>query len=107
MSLLSAENLGFAYGARTIFTGLGFAIGEGDRVGLIGPNGCGKSTLLRVLAGREEIDDGRLQFRRGLSMPYVDQILPSHFENLSSPAIVAAGMAPPERTIYAAKVGPG
>ena len=104
MSLLSAENLGFAYGARTIFTGLGFAIGEGDCVGLIGPNGCGKSTLLRVLAGREEIDDGRLQLRRGLSIAYVDQILPSDFENLSARAVVAAGMQSADRAIYAYKV---
>src|SRR5260370_22946654 len=104
MSLLSAENLGFAYGARTIFTGLGFAIGEGDRVGLIGPNGCGKSTLLRVLAGREEIDDGRLQLRRGLSIAYVDQILPSDFENLSPRAVVAEGRPPADPAIHAYNV---
>ncbi|HYV87146.1 MAG TPA: ATP-binding cassette domain-containing protein, partial [Candidatus Polarisedimenticolia bacterium] len=64
MSILSAEKLGFAYGARTVFSDVDFAIGEGDRVGLIGPNGCGKSTLLRVMAGREEIDGGRLGQRR-------------------------------------------
>ena len=104
MSLLSTDNLGFAYGARTIFKGLGFAIGEGDRVGLIGPNGCGKSTLLRVLAGREEIDDGRLQQRRGLSIAYVDQLLPTGLETLSAREAVAEGMPPADRSIYAYKV---
>jgi ATPase components of ABC transporters with duplicated ATPase domains len=76
MSLLSVENLGFAYGARGIFAGLDFSIEEGDRVGLIGPNGCGKSTLLRVLAGREEIDEGRRQTRRNLVIAAVEQMLP-------------------------------
>jgi ATP-binding cassette, subfamily F, member 3 len=104
MALLNAENLSFAYGARTIFTGLGFAIGEGDRVGLIGPNGCGKSTLLRVLAGREEIDDGRLQFRRGLAIAYVDQTLPAALEPVSARAAVAEGLPIAERTIHAYRI---
>jgi len=104
MSLLSAEKLGFAYGARTIFAGLDFAIGEGDRVGLIGPNGCGKSTLLRVLAGREEIDGGRLGQRRGLQIAYVDQILPAEKEQLTARAAVAEGMPAADRAIYSYKV---
>ena len=104
MSLLSAEKLGFAYGARTIFSGLDFAIGEGDRVGLVGPNGCGKSTLLRVLAGREEIDGGRLGQRRGLQIAYVDQILPADKENLTARAAVAEGMPVADRAIFAYKV---
>ncbi len=103
MSLLSAEKLGFAYGARTIFSDLGFAIGEGDRVGLIGPNGCGKSTLLRVLAGREEIDAGRLGQRRGLRIAYVDQILPADKETLTARAAVLEGLPPADRAIYAYK----
>ncbi len=104
MSLLSAEKLGFAYGARTIFSGLDFAIGENDRVGLIGPNGCGKSTLLRVLAGREEIDGGRLGQRRGLHVAYVDQILPAEKEQLTARAAVAEGMPAADRAIYSYKV---
>src|SRR5215471_3214693 len=101
MSLLSAENLGFAYGARGIFAGLDFVIEEGDRVGLIGPNGCGKSTLLRVLAGREEIDEGRRLTRRNLTIGYVEQMLPPALETAPALAAVAEGMAPAEREIFA------
>ena len=101
MSLLSVENLGFAYGARGIFAGLDFSIEEGDRVGLIGPNGCGKSTLLRVLAGREEIDEGRRQTRRNLVIAAVEQMLPPELESRTALEAVAEGMAPGEREIFA------
>jgi ATP-binding cassette, subfamily F, member 3 len=101
MSLLSVENLGFAYGARGIFAGLDFSIEEGDRVGLIGPNGCGKSTLLRVLAGREEIDEGRRQTRRNLVIASVEQMLPAELESRTALEAVAEGMAPGEREIFA------
>ncbi len=101
MSLLSVENLGFAYGARGIFAGLDFSIEEGDRVGLIGPNGCGKSTLLRVLAGREEIDEGRRQTRRNLVIAAVEQMLPPELETRTALEAVAEGMAPGEREIFA------
>jgi ATPase subunit of ABC transporter with duplicated ATPase domains len=101
MSLLSVENLGFAYGARGIFAGLDFSIEEGDRVGLIGPNGCGKSTLLRVLAGREEIDEGKRQTRRNLVIAAVEQMLPPELESRTALEAVAEGMAPGEREIFA------
>ena len=36
-------------------------LSPGDRFGLIGPNGVGKSTLLAALAGRIDIDEGRVE----------------------------------------------
>jgi iron complex transport system ATP-binding protein len=49
--MLQAEGVGVALdGARVVDT-VGFALEEGDWLGLIGPNGAGKTTLLRAVAG--------------------------------------------------------
>ncbi|MDQ1714830.1 MAG: multiple sugar transport system ATP-binding protein [Frankiaceae bacterium] len=39
---------------------LDLEIADGEFLVLVGPSGCGKSTSLRMLAGLEEIDDGRM-----------------------------------------------
>ncbi len=40
-------------------------IGDGEFMILVGPSGCGKSTALRMIAGLEDITDGRPDHRRG------------------------------------------
>jgi multiple sugar transport system ATP-binding protein len=40
--------------------GLDLEIQDGEFMVLVGPSGCGKSTTLRMLAGLEEVDDGRI-----------------------------------------------
>ena len=44
-----------------------------DRIGLCGENGAGKTTLLRVLAGRSEVDAGKVQWARGTTIGYLPQ----------------------------------
>lgn len=39
---------------------LSLDIRDGEFLVLVGPSGCGKSTTLRMLAGLEEVDDGRI-----------------------------------------------
>jgi len=36
------------------------SIGEGEFMVLVGPSGCGKTTLLRMIAGLEDVSDGRI-----------------------------------------------
>jgi multiple sugar transport system ATP-binding protein len=40
--------------------GLDLEIGDGELVVLVGPSGCGKTSALRMVAGLEEITDGRV-----------------------------------------------
>ena len=42
-------------------------IADGEFMVLVGPSGCGKSTLLRIVAGLEELTDGRGGDRRHAS----------------------------------------
>ncbi len=51
MSLLSAQNLSFAYDEKSILNSVYCELARGDFVGVLGPNGSGKTTLLRLLAG--------------------------------------------------------
>src|SRR3954467_1797411 len=39
---------------------LDLEIRDGEFMVLVGPSGCGKSTTLRMLAGLEEVDEGRI-----------------------------------------------
>ena len=48
-------------------------LGHGDRIGLIGPNGSGKTTLMRVIAGEQEIDDGKVIRANGVRVGWLPQ----------------------------------
>jgi ATP-binding cassette subfamily F protein 3 len=58
--MLELQDCSFAYPETpALFSGLNFALGKQQRIGIIGPNGRGKSTLLRVLAGELQPQAGR------------------------------------------------
>jgi ATP-binding cassette subfamily F protein uup len=71
--LLSCEAVSKAYGTRSLFDKLSFALFEGHQAGLVGPNGSGKSTLLRILAGIEAPDHGTRSVRGSVRVGYVPQ----------------------------------
>jgi ATP-binding cassette subfamily F protein uup len=73
MNVIDITGLDKSYGHRTVISGATLAVGEGEKVGVIGRNGCGKSTLLRILAGLEGPDGGTLVRKRGLVAAYLPQ----------------------------------
>ncbi len=73
-----AENLGGARGGRPVFSGVSFALDEGESLLLTGPNGAGKSTLLRIIAGLLEADGGMVRLDGG-NETWPDIAAASHF----------------------------
>jgi multiple sugar transport system ATP-binding protein len=54
------ENVTKRYDGTTAVKDLSLEIADGEFLVLVGPSGCGKTTALRMLAGLEEISDGRI-----------------------------------------------
>lgn len=50
MDALRVENIGVRWGTKTVLDKVSFAVEEGKRTAIIGPNGCGKSTLLKIMS---------------------------------------------------------
>jgi ABC-type sugar transport system ATPase subunit len=53
-------NITKRYGGFQAVTDLSLAIEKGQFCALLGPSGCGKSTLLRMIAGLEEVTEGKI-----------------------------------------------
>ncbi|MGY9049900.1 hypothetical protein P775_23440 [Puniceibacterium antarcticum] len=60
MATITLDKIVKNYGAVQAIHGIDLEIEDGEFVALVGPSGCGKSTLLRMVAGLEDISDGRL-----------------------------------------------
>ena len=73
MALLTAHNIGQAFGAFDVFTGVSGSIPDGGKVGLVGPNGVGKTTLLLILAGLSQPSAGSVQTAKGTRLGYLPQ----------------------------------
>jgi len=48
---LQANRISFSYGNELVLKNVGFSIGRGEFVALVGPNGSGKTTLLKIILG--------------------------------------------------------
>ncbi|MHC4915469.1 MAG: ATP-binding cassette domain-containing protein, partial [Planctomycetota bacterium] len=77
MSLVIAEGLSVEFGPQVVFRNVSFRLGEGDRIGVVGPNGEGKTTLLRTVTGELEPILGDVHRRRGLTVGYLPQDPPA------------------------------
>lgn len=62
MMMLDVHGLRTGYGRIPILNGVGFAVNEGEFIGILGHNGMGKTTLLKALMGFLPATSGRVQF---------------------------------------------
>ena len=60
MSEIALENVSKRYGAVRAVDAASFRAASGKFLVLLGPSGCGKSTLLRLIAGLEDVTEGRI-----------------------------------------------
>ena len=63
--------------------GIDLEIGDGEFMVLVGPSGCGKSTTLRMLAGLEEVNEGKVFIgdRDVTTIPPKDRDIAMVFQN--------------------------
>ena len=73
MNLLTVKNLSKTYTDKVLLKNADFAVNEGDKIGIIGINGTGKSTLLKLIAGKEELDEGDIAKGNHVYVNYLSQ----------------------------------
>ena len=89
MGQITLQNVQKAFGPVHIIKGANLDISDGSFVVFVGPSGCGKTTLLRLIAGLEDVTDGKILIdgknvvavppaKRGLSMVFQSYALYPH-----------------------------
>ncbi len=71
--VVTLKGVNKAYGERTIYEGLDFAIRRKERWCVMGVNGAGKSTLLKLVVGATEPDTGTVALGGSVKMGYFAQ----------------------------------
>ncbi|MBO4369984.1 MAG: ABC-F family ATP-binding cassette domain-containing protein [Paludibacteraceae bacterium] len=70
---IQIEGLTKSFGDLILYDNVDFDIAEGQKLAIVAQNGKGKTTLLNIIAGREGVDAGRITYRRGLRIAYLEQ----------------------------------
>jgi branched-chain amino acid transport system ATP-binding protein len=111
LPLLETEQLTIRFGGLTAVNEIEFCIGEGETIGLIGPNGSGKTTFFNLLTGIYRPTKGKVDYRgeniaglpahkiamRGIARTFQNSRL---FLNLSVIDNVLIGMHPHQNSTW-------
>lgn len=66
MSLLSCQNVSFAYEGNEVLADIDFSVNQGDYLCVVGENGAGKSTLIKGLLNLKKPSSGKVLAGEGL-----------------------------------------
>lgn len=72
-SYLQIENLTKSFGSLVLYENVDFELSQGQKVAIVAKNGAGKSTLLNIIAGKDTADSGKITFRSGLRVSFLEQ----------------------------------
>src|SRR5689334_16809115 len=100
--LLLLQNIHLSIGRSKLLEGAELAVGQGERLCLVGRNGSGKSTLLKIAAGLAEPDGGTRFLQPGTTIRYLPQE-PELAGYANTRTYVETGLAPgddPNRAFY-------
>jgi len=103
MTQIRLEKVAFGY-TDTLFEDVTLAIGDGDRIGIVGNNGSGKSTLLKCIAGMIEPNKGRIACPKGIKFGFIEQDIPEALKNLNLYEVISAAIPADEREYSSWKV---
>jgi ATP-binding cassette, subfamily F, member 3 len=90
VSILRLDGVRREIGTFVILDSVSGAIARGERVGLVGPNGAGKTTLLRIVAGRDEPDQGGVHVAHGVRLGMLGQESNRDDAFASAPSVLRA-----------------
>lgn len=62
-----------SYGENEVIKNLSLQVERGEKIALLGPNGSGKTTLSRIVAGKLEINGGKIVYGHNTSVSYYAQ----------------------------------
>lgn len=73
VTVVTVAELCKGYGGPSVFEDVGFDLGRGERLLVLGLNGAGKTTMLRILAGELSADLGNVEFGYQVEAGYYAQ----------------------------------
>ncbi|QDU82155.1 ABC transporter ATP-binding protein uup [Polystyrenella longa] len=76
MSLISLNQVSFAWGGPLLLDNVNLVIERGEKIGLVGRNGAGKSTLMKMLTGEIHPDNGNILHDNNLVVSRLIQEVP-------------------------------
>lgn len=73
--VVDLEQVSVRFGDRVVLDSVDWAIGPGDRYGIVGENGAGKTTLLRTVQGLQMPDTGQVKIGKTVRFAVLSQHL--------------------------------